>query len=149
MDRHQKRTRSAILILIAVLVTSMVVAGCGGKKAEDKKTKNPVEKAEQIVNPQIKIVSPANGETLLDGNVKIEVNVLNFQLAEMFGKGNTLGTGHIHYIIDGGAPIPSASTNMQVNLTPGEHTVKVELHQNDHSPLDPPVEAVSTFSVSS
>ncbi|MHB8086103.1 MAG: DUF4399 domain-containing protein [Dehalococcoidia bacterium] len=113
--------------------------------------------------PTIVIVSPANGATLPGGNVTVTVQVSNFNLVDKLGTANVAGQGHIHYFMDVDAPTKpgapavtspgtyaatASTTHTWPSPTPGTHTFSVELINNDHSPLQPPVVSKVTVKVS-
>lgn len=100
---------------------------------------------ESTVVPTISVTSPANGATIASPNVDITLSVLNFAVA------TSGGDGHIHYTVDGGAVIMKYDTNpiSLTGLSPGEHTVNLELVDNNHQPLSPAQTASVTFTVTS
>lgn len=56
--------------------------------------------------------------------------------------------GHFHIILDDGGYKPIAATSYTLTgLSPGQHTVTVELMNNDHSPRSPRVVKKVTFTV--
>lgn len=103
--------------------------------------------------PSIKIVSPAAGSTV-SGDFTVKVEISNFELSEpLFGKANLAGYGHWHLNVDtttegmmgmatmlgmSGADTFQASTE---GLSPGKHTFFALLVDDQHAPLNPPVEA--------
>ncbi len=104
--------------------------------------------------PQINITEPKNGSEIAAGNVTVSVNVMNFNLANKLGMANVAGEGHIHYFMDAAVPtiqgkpaitkpgtyVPTANTSFTwTNVTAGMHNFSVELVNNDHTPLSPPV----------
>lgn len=106
--------------------------------------------------PQINIIEPKNGSEIAAGNVTVSVDVMNFNLANKLGMANVAGEGHIHYFVDAAAPIaqgkpaitkpgtylPTANTSFTwTNVAAGMHNFSVELVNNDHTPLSPPVVA--------
>jgi outer membrane protein assembly factor BamB len=108
----------------------------------------------QTPAPTVKILLPQNRSTLPPGNVTISVQVANFNLADKLGQANVSGEGHIHYFMDVVAPTEpgkpavtaagtyaatSATSYTWMNVAPGTHTFSVELVNNDHTPLRPPV----------
>jgi len=114
--------------------------------------------------PTMSITSPSNGASLPAGNVTVSVAVGNFNVVDKQGKANVLGEGHIHYFLDVAAPttagqvaIPSSGTWVHVatttytfsNVGAGTHTIAVELVNNDHTPLVPPVVDNITINVTS
>ncbi len=125
-------------------------------------TPTPVPKPTPTAVPQatLTISSPTKGASFPVGNVTVTVQVTNFNLVDKKGQANVVGEGRIHYFLDTGAPtypgrpaIPAsgvwadaASTNYTFNnLTPGTHTMSVELVNNDDTPLVPPVVASTTI----
>jgi hypothetical protein len=108
----------------------------------------------QTPAPKITILLPQNRSVVPAGDVTITVDVADFSLVDKLGQGNVSGEGHIHYYIDVDAPTTpgepamteagtfaatSATTYTWRNVAPGTHTFSVELVNNDHTPLSPPV----------
>ncbi len=82
--------------------------------------------------------------------VTVVVEVTGFELdkANLGSSTNKAGTGHWHVLLDG--QYVSATADLYAtlqNVAVGSHTVKVELHNNDHSPVSPAVEDSVTFTV--
>ncbi|WP_288100032.1 DUF4399 domain-containing protein [Pseudomonas sp.] len=99
----------------------------------------------------VSIVSPADGATVPQ-TVVVKFAVENISLAP--AGDITKNTGHHHLLIDidklpaAGAPIPNdanhlhfgkAQTQAEVTLTPGKHTLQLELGDSGHMPFDPPI----------
>ncbi len=110
-------------------------------------------------------VSPTPAPTAAPSgiNVKISVNVANFQLVDKLGQANVAGQGHLHYFLDvvppvlgnvpaitgSGTYVPTANTSYTwSNVKPGLHVFSVELINNDHTPLSVPVAAATVLVVS-
>lgn len=82
--------------------------------------------------------------------IRIELNLEGFVLdASKIGADAEPGAGHHHvYLGDpGGKPLlvsadASAVVKVPADVNDGTHTLRVQLRNHDHSPLDPPVEAV-------
>ena len=56
---------------------------------------------------------------------------------EHYGQAREDGEGHIHMYLDNGEKIGVKSgEKVFTNLQPGKHTLKVSLHNNDHTPYD-------------
>ncbi len=107
--------------------------------------------------PTLKITAPTGGGTgIVPGNITVTVEVTNFQLVDKLGQANVSGQGHLHYFLDVDAPTTpgqpavtapgtyaaTASTSYTwPNVTGGQHKFSVELINNDHTPLVPPVVA--------
>ncbi|MCX6669499.1 MAG: cupredoxin domain-containing protein [Methanothrix sp.] len=109
--------------------------------------------------PQINITEPKDGSEIAAGNVTVSVEVMNFNLANKLGKANVAGEGHIHWFMDAKTPTapgknakakqgrnaPSSAavdkSYTWTNVAVGMHNFSVELVNNDHTPLSPPVVA--------
>ena len=100
---------------------------------------------------EVSIVSPADGATVPQ-TVVVKFAVKNIALAPAGDV--TKNTGHHHLLIDvdklpaAGAPIPNdanhmhfgkAQTQAEIKLTPGKHTLQLELGDSGHMPFDPPI----------
>ncbi|MBV6826833.1 DUF4399 domain-containing protein [Pseudomonas sp. PD9R] len=100
---------------------------------------------------EVSIVSPADGATVPQ-TVVVKFAVENVSLAPAGDV--TPNTGHHHLLIDvdklpaAGQPIPAdanhihfgkAQTQAEVTLTPGKHTLQLELGDSGHMPFDPPI----------
>ncbi|MCJ7444425.1 MAG: cupredoxin domain-containing protein [Methanotrichaceae archaeon] len=100
------------------------------------------------------ILEPKEGSNVSADNLTIMVEVKNFNLTGKFGQTNVTGEGHIHYYLDAVVPTepskpaisapgtyaPSANkTYIWQNVTEGTHNLSVQLVNNDHPPLNPPV----------
>jgi LPXTG-motif cell wall-anchored protein len=80
-----------------------------------------------------KITAPAEGATVTGTEVTVTVDPGQVKVVK---PGTPVaGEGHWHYLVDGQevgkGPVNSFTFK---NLTPGKHVLRVELHQNDHSP---------------
>jgi hypothetical protein len=100
---------------------------------------------------EVSIVSPADGATV-PKTVVVNFAVENVALAPAGDA--TKNTGHHHLLIDAkeivpaGSTIPvdanhvhfgKAQTQTEVTLTPGKHTLQLELGDKDHMAFDPPI----------
>jgi hypothetical protein len=100
---------------------------------------------------EVSIVSPKDGATVPQ-TVVVKFAVENIALAPAGDV--TKNTGHHHLLIDvdelpaAGQPIPAdanhihfgkAQTQAEVKLTPGKHTLQLELGDSGHMPFDPPI----------
>jgi len=136
---------------LPLLVVAFMFAGqaCAGPSATTTTTAPPA--------PTLTITGPTGGGTgIVPGNITVTVQVANFQLVEKLGQANVPGQGHLHYFLDVDAPTTpgqpavtapgtyaaTASTSYTwPNVTSGQHKFSVELINNDHTPLVPPVVA--------
>ena len=115
--------------------------------------------------PTLTILQPQSGSTVTSPNVSVSIQVSNFNIVDKQGQPAVSGEGHVHYYLDYDAPttqgkpaVPPNGTIWQTiasttytfhNVTTGTHFVSVELVNNDHTPLNPPVTAKVSFTVSS
>ena len=83
--------------------------------------------------------------------IRIEVTVDGFVLdGSKVGAAAEPGTGHYHVYLGGadGEPLLVSAESSDVvkvpaDVTDGTHTLRIQLRNHDHSPLDPPVEATA------
>jgi hypothetical protein len=116
----------------------------------------------EIGPPNIVIKAPLNGGVLPAGPLTVTAEVTNFNLVDKLGQANAQREGHIHYFIDVEPPMaqgqpavtaagtyaPTASTSYTwPSVSSGTHKLSVELVNNDHTPLNPPVVATVTVTV--
>ena len=137
----------AALIIVALLLFSFA---CTPTTTTTPATPTPK------VGPTLKITVPIEGTIVSAGDVKVSVEVSNFNLVEKRGQANVTSEGHIHYFMD--VPAPTAAGKPAVtapgtyaataatsytwpNPAPGTHTFSAEMVNNDHTPLSPPVVA--------
>jgi len=92
--------------------------------------------------PYIGIVTPRAGEALPADAVEVTVETGGFIIdADAIGKAAVPGRGHWHLYVDGAFVQAHAGDRVTLtSLTPGPHHLRCSLANNDHSPLDPPVE---------
>ena len=133
-------------VAAVVVLASATVAGCG-----------------ESADRSVKIVEPAEGATLNAGDIKVAVEVKKFDIVDKIDQPAKEGEGHVHYYLDVGE-IPTKDGEPAItrqgtyhaqatkeyvwpNVSAGEHTFAVELANNDHTPLRPPVIAQVTVTV--
>ena len=113
--------------------------------------------------PVVTILTPASGATLPAGDLTVTIKVDNFNVVDKQGQASVAGEGHVHFYLDVPAPtaagkpaIPasgvwahvSGTTYTFTGVTPGTHTITVQLVNNDHTPLIPVVTAQINVTVS-
>ena len=104
--------------------------------------------------PAITLVTPSDKASLAAGDITVTAEAVNIKLVDKLGKANVAGEGHIHYFLDADAPTTqgqpavtapgtyaatTATNYTWKNVPAGSHTLSVELVNNDHTPLNPPV----------
>jgi len=88
----------------------------------------------------IKVISPATGAQVSSLGVRIVVQVGGGFILDQqnFGGTNITDHGHIHYFVDGVYKGATWLTEFVFSgLTPGAHTLKAELHYDDHGLVVP------------
>jgi hypothetical protein len=133
-----------LLIALVAPVALMAVA-CGGGETD------------------VRITQPAQGSTVAAGDVTVTVEADTFNVVDRLGQPPEEGEGHVHFYIDVGE-IPTVDGEPAVtdegtyhavatteftweDVEPGTHTFAVQLVNNDHTPLRPPVIAQVTVEV--
>ena len=141
---HTKNNQYVYAVVAVVVIilagawyfTSMQPGQAGTAQNPEQTLYNPPEG-----NPSIAILSPNDGDTISSTSIGIRVNVTNFRLAAITNRPNRQNEGHIHFYLDGQEKMSSLTTFAFSNVAKGIHTITVELRNNDHSPLVPPVRA--------
>ncbi len=144
--------KSAALIMIVLFITGIFAfsAGCSSAPA---------------AAPAISITSPQNGATITGSSIPVTVSVSNFNVVDKQGQASVAGEGHVHFYMDV-SPIPSDPAKPAIpadakaawahvsgtsytftNVTPGTHTITVQLANNDHTPVTPLVTSSVTVTV--
>lgn len=99
---------------------------------------------------KVYIISPENGATI-STPVKVLFGLSGMGVAP--AGVDKEKTGHHHLIIDGGDAMPAkgmpmgtnvkhfggGQTEAEIELTPGEHTLQLELGDKNHVPFEPPI----------
>lgn len=113
-------------------------------------------------SPSITILEPKDDATVSAGNVTVSVDVKNLDIVDKQGQKSVAGEGHIHYYMD--VPVPTTPGKPAItaggtyvhtidtsytwqNVSAGMHNFSVQLVNNDHTPLDPPVLSLNTVKV--
>jgi hypothetical protein len=115
----------------------------------------------------IAVSSPENGSTVTGNRVTIETEVTGFKLADKIGEKAAQGEGHIVFYMGSGYTVPTAlgqpatsggggqftaysgadTSYTWENVSPGTVTFRVQLVNNDRTPLDPPQVEETTVTV--
>jgi hypothetical protein len=106
------------------------------------------------------ITRPSQGGTVEAGSVTVSVEVKKFDVVDKIGEAPRDGEGHVHFYIDvgeiptvDGEPATTEEGTYHAQATTeftwedvelGAHTFAVQLVNNDHTPLRPPVIAQVT-----
>ena len=151
-----RRTFLTPTILAGAIVLA-TVPGCSEESAppEPEKTESsaPTSAAEPqgsaVVAPiALEVTADKTHAVQPDDEIRITVSVEGFVLdGTKIGAESEPGSGHYHaYLGDTeGTPLlvsadSSAVVTVPADVTDGTHSLRIQLRNHDHSPLDPPVE---------
>lgn len=112
--------------------------------------------AQAASTPTLTLTSPTNGAALSGSTVTVEFATIEWKIVPSqvdltdYGKMpelNRPNEGHVHLSLDLWPLViwQEAGAYTFTNVPPGEHQLKVELVNNDHSSLSPPVVQVVRF----
>ena len=152
MPSHRPMLIRAILVGAAVLA---VATGCGddGPSAQSETTGSSAqapasEASEAAAEITLEVTADKTHAVQPGDEIRITVNVTGFALdGTEVGSDAVPDSGHYHvYLGDPqGEPLlvsadGSAIVKVPADVTDGTHSLRVQLRNHDHSPLDPPVE---------
>jgi len=157
-------THTRSLIALAAGAAALALSACGG--SDDATSSTAATTADQAGS--VSFVSPADG-AMAGHTITAKVTLEGFQIdADQVGKTNEAGRGHLHFSLDGGKyDYPKYSgangdlakqlgvegmyspavkpTITYSGIPSGEHTLEVDLVNNDHSETG--ASASTTFTV--
>ncbi|KKR60129.1 MAG: hypothetical protein UU05_C0029G0001 [Candidatus Curtissbacteria bacterium GW2011_GWA1_40_47] len=100
----------------------------------------------QSSTPLLKVITPTEGQTLYENRVPILFSIENFQLTDyQTNQLPRVGQGHIHLWLDEASPTRESAVKLIKDdftfsdVSYGDHNLRAELVNNDHSSLNPPV----------
>lgn len=156
-----------LLPLLTVMALALAAAACGGGEnpaVNTTGTQSPQNRVtptggtndqERAEAPSLTIDSPADGAAVSGSSVEVKITPSHFKVVDKLGKPAVKGEGHVHFYMDvktiptePGKPAVTAegtyhatatTSHTWTNVQPGDHTFAVQLVNNDHTPLSPPV----------
>jgi hypothetical protein len=116
---------SKTIVVLALAV--FLITACSSKKA----TTVPAETMDKKPTLELTVDVSEHTATI---NFKTDLAIS----PQHYGKERVPGEGHIHLFVDDDGEKKVITENKYVlnNLTVGNHTVKVSLHNNDHTPYN-------------
>jgi plastocyanin len=140
-------------ILIVMLMFGILLFGCLGEPQTppDEPEEEEPDEPEPVPNPTFTITGPNDGQVIMTTeeftDLTVSIAVQNLVVKPPGGSAEK-GYGHFHFTLDDGSPIVvSSKTHTLSGISPGEHTLKVELMNNDHTQYSPPIVATVSFTV--
>lgn len=119
----------------------------GESSEQTKNLKLRLEQNQHEHFPDLLVLSPRAGQLFTNEPVVVTVSVENFKLERpepKFDHPKSTSVGHIHYMVDNHPPMATDATRIMIEggpafLDAGEHTLWIELVNEVHQPLTPPV----------
>lgn len=139
-----------VLGLFLVLLMIMLV-GCTAEKPVQNTTNETPPPPLPVLNPSVTILSPADGDVIYTtddtADVTLSVSIHDLVLKAPGGQAKQ-GQGHFKLTIDGGEPQIVITKNYVISgLTLGEHTIELELLNNDRTPYSPEIKKQVSFTI--
>ena len=102
--------------------------------------------------PSLRVVTPSEGQTIYSDKVPILLSVENFQLVDyQTNQLQQVGQGHIHLWLDEANPTRESAVKLIKDdftfsdVAYGDHNLRAELINNNHTSLNPPVVVTVSF----
>ncbi|HYZ91430.1 MAG TPA: DUF4399 domain-containing protein [Actinomycetota bacterium] len=150
--------------LRAGLVCAFLALAACGTGEQPALEPEPTTEAPGAEAAAVSISEPADGSTVEAGEVKVTVAAESFNVVDKLGQDPVAGEGHVHFYFDvdeipttpgqpavtaDAATYHAAATTSYTwpDVEAGEHTFGVQLVNNNHTPLEPPVTAEVTVTV--
>jgi plastocyanin len=131
----------------------MMFVGCLGEQApiEDNDTQTEPPPVPVVKPPSFTILSPGEGETVFTEGDSLDVTLAlstqNLVLRQPGGAAKK-GEGHMRVSVDGGPAVVMVGKNLVLSsIAPGEHTIEVEVVNNDQSSYSPMVKRSVAFTI--
>jgi len=131
--------------ILSLILFAMVFAGClGGAPEQNQTNETPPPPPPPVVKPvSVSIASPTAGEVIMTqgdtADVTLTMTTQNLILKSPSGAAKK-GEGHFKVTVDGGESQTFASKTYVISaLAVGEHTIRVELMNNDKTSYSPAV----------
>jgi len=145
---HRTTCRFTAITVLAVLFV-LVLAGCSTTPSASTGTPAPKAASSGVTGaaPTIKVVSPVDGTVVEGSDVSVRIETTGLALVDP-STTTVPGQGHIHFTLDAQPVQMSVAPDYTFkNITPGKHTLRSELVQNDTTPFAPAVFQTVTFTV--
>lgn len=137
--------------IIALLVLFVLIFGCIGPAPPQPPAANNTTIQEPAKMPNFIIVTPKSGEVFTTAADSIDVMIslsTTDLLLKQPGSQPKSGEGHFHIILDNQQPLHvSTKSYTLANVGAGEHTLKIELVNNDHGSYLPKIIKTVSFTV--
>lgn len=137
---------SMVAGLIVLAGAGAILSGCSAGPGAVESPGTP-SGSEVVAAPTIELAEPTADTVVPAGDVRVSVKTTGLSFA-MPSNTNVAGEGHVHFTLDEEPfKMSVAPEYLFEDVSPGEHTLKAELVQNDTEPFSPPVKQEITFTV--
>lgn len=128
--------------IIISFVLLLMLFGCTSEQPAQNDTNNTTI-PEVVKNPTLKITSPIEGDTIntIDPvtDISLSLSTTDFIVKSPGGEAK-IGEGHFRVTLDSNPPETVTQKNYVLTaIEPGEHTIKVELYNNNRRPYSPTI----------
>lgn len=147
----EKMMRNTVFAVIAfTLAIGCTDDDAGGQESTRPEITQEESGASDLEGPKISFSADKTHAVQPGDDVTLTVTVSDFTLdADKLNQANESGVGHFRVYLDDAtgddylavSGNPKTIVKIPDDITDGSHEVRVALHNNDQSPLDPPVEA--------
>ncbi|OGD94510.1 hypothetical protein A3A48_00400 [Candidatus Curtissbacteria bacterium RIFCSPLOWO2_01_FULL_37_9] len=108
--------------------------------------------AQNSTQPKLQVITPSEGQTIYGNKVPVLFSVENINIVDyQTNKLPTKEQGHIHLWLDDTNPTPVSAVKLIEDsftfsdVPYGNHTLKAELVNNDHTSFKPPIDTTVEF----
>ena len=150
---HRSGRRMIVGACAALALTTAACSSGGGTPQPDtgatsSSPTSSVSADRPASTAKLAIVSPTNGQVVTGTTVQMKVSLKDATIVPATTTDIVPDEGHLHVILDDELiSMTGETTQLLVNLTPGQHLLKVEFVASDHAPFDPRVIAAVAFEV--
>ena len=137
-------------LVFGLLALSLILSGCiiGGQQ-QNVTNETPAPPPVVVKAPSFTVTSPADGSTIMisadNSDVTLQFSTQNLILKQAGGAAKK-GEGHFKITLDGSATFTAATkAYILSNLSAGQHTIRIELINNDNKPYSPEISKEITF----
>ncbi len=148
MRRSAAMTNRAPFAIGMAVAIVLVGSACSGGGNGGATTTQATAQDRPSSTAKLTLVSPTQGESFTGSTVPVRVSLEGAKIVPITSTNLKPNEGHLHLFLDG----QIVSMNYQADatlheVTPGQHTLKVEFVATDHAPFDPRVFVEVTFEV--
>jgi plastocyanin len=141
------------LAILVLILTGLMMLGClgGETPANETNESTPPPPPPVVKNPSFTVTAPSNGQLITvsgeSGDVTLTISTQNLVLKTPGGAAKK-GEGYFKVTLDSNAPETVTTKVYTLSSVPvGEHSLKVELYNNDNTPYSPAISRSVAFTI--